>query len=363
VEVHSSSSGAASGSDEEMSVTSSRSTPPNQHSKNRHHNQHGTINSTKTTQNQDHDYEDIYLVREEARSHGKHSGKPNSPGTRSRSRDSGSHSRSASASSTRSNNGDLLMLKNQPKFESKESMLIQKRNNLYEAGKTRYDIPRKPNDSQNNDSRKENKNNNHHSNHGNNILNNSKINNSNLNNASTMGNNSTKNRNESTYESVCSPEDLQERLQSAQRHSMSGANSTNSDGYSSRGGKRTGAGSSNTIAGDGRVNGPPPPPLPPPLKAPVHRLSANNNNVIEQTTDYFHYRHHIDENNNADIDLDDDSNDGPDSDSGLEVVEEPSLRPSDLVRGNHNRSMSIISGKLRFIYFFKNIVKYYSYNR
>lgn len=34
----------------------------------------------------------------------------------------------------------------------------------------------------------------------------------------------------------------------------------------------------------------------------------------------------------------------PDSDSGLEVVEEPTLRPSDLVRGNHNRSMSIISG-------------------
>lgn len=35
-----------------------------------------------------------------------------------------------------------------------------------------------------------------------------------------------------------------------------------------------------------------------------------------------------------------------DSDSGLEVVEEPTLRPSDLVRGNHNRSMSIISGEL-----------------
>lgn len=34
-----------------------------------------------------------------------------------------------------------------------------------------------------------------------------------------------------------------------------------------------------------------------------------------------------------------------DSDSGLEVVEEPTLRPSDLVRGNHNRSMSIISGE------------------
>uniref|UniRef100_A0A182SXI9 Uncharacterized protein n=1 Tax=Anopheles maculatus TaxID=74869 RepID=A0A182SXI9_9DIPT len=36
-----------------------------------------------------------------------------------------------------------------------------------------------------------------------------------------------------------------------------------------------------------------------------------------------------------------------DSDSGLEVLEESTLKPSDLIRGNHNRSMSIISGKLR----------------
>lgn len=34
-----------------------------------------------------------------------------------------------------------------------------------------------------------------------------------------------------------------------------------------------------------------------------------------------------------------------DSDSGMEVVEEPTLRPSELVRGNHNRTMSTISGK------------------
>jgi hypothetical protein len=33
------------------------------------------------------------------------------------------------------------------------------------------------------------------------------------------------------------------------------------------------------------------------------------------------------------------------SDSGLEVVEEPTLRPSELVRGNNNRSLSMISGK------------------
>lgn len=34
-----------------------------------------------------------------------------------------------------------------------------------------------------------------------------------------------------------------------------------------------------------------------------------------------------------------------DSDFGLEVVEEPTLRPSELVRGNHNRTMSTISGE------------------
>lgn len=45
--------------------------------------------------NSNHDYEDIYLVREEAKTTSKVSG-------RSRSRDSGSHSRSASTSSTRS---------------------------------------------------------------------------------------------------------------------------------------------------------------------------------------------------------------------------------------------------------------------
>lgn len=34
------------------------------------------------------------------------------------------------------------------------------------------------------------------------------------------------------------------------------------------------------------------------------------------------------------------------SDSGLEVVEEPTLRPSELVRGNNNRSLSMISGAI-----------------
>lgn len=42
----------------------------------------------------------------------------------------------------------------------------------------------------------------------------------------------------------------------------------------------------------------------------------------------------------------DNDSDEIDSDFGLEVVEEPTLRPSELVRGNHNRTMSTISGKL-----------------
>lgn len=41
--------------------------------------------------------------------------------------------------------------------------------------------------------------------------------------------------------------------------------------------------------------------------------------------------------------MDEDSCD--DSDSGLEVVEEPTLRPSEIVRGNHNKTMSTITGE------------------
>lgn len=123
------------------------------------------------------------------------------------------------------------------------------------------------------------------------------------------------------------------------------------------------------------VSGPPPPPLPPPLKAPnhnanksfVHQSYNNNNdkhNVITEITDQMHdfnnnnhnngiQNHHnnitngngIDRNGNGNLS----GNETMDSDSGLEVVEEPTLRPSDLVRGNHNRSMSIISGELKKI--------------
>lgn len=89
------------------------------------------------------------------------------------------------------------------------------------------------------------------------------------------------------------------------------------------------------------ISGPPPPPLPPPLKAPNNNNNnntMNNNNANLQTNlmnGVQHQFHNL--NGNAEH---------LDSDSGLEVVEEPTLRPSELVRGNHNRTMSTISGKL-----------------
>lgn len=126
VEVHSSSSGAASGSDEEISVDSSRSgrpaiMPPPKHKTSNssvpningnHTNGNHMNGNSKPTQEQNgnaqenHDYEDIYLVREEAKNATK---KLNG---RSRSRDSGSHSRSASASSTRSTNDIVVQMAN-----------------------------------------------------------------------------------------------------------------------------------------------------------------------------------------------------------------------------------------------------------
>lgn len=106
-EIHSSS-GAASGSEEDISVNSSRSSNVQQVSsiqKNTYIDNHISTNSKSLINNppskleidnHDHDYEDIYLVREEAKI------APKKINGRSRSRDSGSHSRSASASSTRS---------------------------------------------------------------------------------------------------------------------------------------------------------------------------------------------------------------------------------------------------------------------
>lgn len=101
VEVHSSSSGAGSGSDESLSVSSGsdelqqKIAPRNPLNTPNNINTNNNVSSNLAEQ---HDYEDIYLVREEARTTTKAKYGPG----RSRSRDSGSHSRSASASSNHS---------------------------------------------------------------------------------------------------------------------------------------------------------------------------------------------------------------------------------------------------------------------
>lgn len=74
------------------------------------------------------------------------------------------------------------------------------------------------------------------------------------------------------------------------------------------------------------------PPLPPPL--PPNPIKSSNHNFIRNSTDS------LADSIDADTSLEC-------SDSGMEVVEEPTLRPSELVRGNNNRSMSIISGMLK----------------
>lgn len=79
--------------------------------------------------------------------------------------------------------------------------------------------------------------------------------------------------------------------------------------------------------------GPPPPPLPPPIMALNQSPTALLNDIEKIIMEPI-------ENGNNNND-----SDALDSDSGLEVIEEPTLRPSELVRGNHNRTMSTISGK------------------
>lgn len=97
------------------------------------------------------------------------------------------------------------------------------------------------------------------------------------------------------------------------------------------------------------------PPLPPPLPSwnhssgTNHRLQRNNYRNSDDSLDdvanldqvngkilpAFHFDEKFKFLDNLD----------QESDSGLEVVEEPTLRPSELVRGNNNRSLSMISGK------------------
>lgn len=97
------------------------------------------------------------------------------------------------------------------------------------------------------------------------------------------------------------------------------------------------------------------PPLPPPLPSwnqtsnSHHRLSRNNYRNSDDSLDDVAKMDEINGNifshflfssvNLNFMPLD------QESDSGLEVVEEPTLRPSELVRGNNNRSLSMISGE------------------
>lgn len=84
------------------------------------------------------------------------------------------------------------------------------------------------------------------------------------------------------------------------------------------------------------VMGPPPPPLPPPFRA-INQMATVEPPSIDMAA--------ANDTNDTNGNANNHDSDELDSDSGLEVIEEPTLRPSELVRGNHNRTMSIISGK------------------
>lgn len=147
-----------------------------------------------------------------------------------------------------------------------------------------------------------------------------------------------------TYESVCSPEDIAERnKQLAQRNGIIHTNNTSlnntrllkrvvsAPAASDKGWYEVKINLNGSLWQRFSVAGPPPPPLPPPLKAPnpnYHHANQLNNRVSQQ-------------NRHSPIEV----ADAPDSDSGFEVLEEPTLRPSELVKGNHNRTMSSISGE------------------
>lgn len=73
-------------------------------------------------------------------------------------------------------------------------------------------------------------------------------------------------------------------------------------------------------------NGPPPPPLPPPLKDHGHRGKQKLRESLSYDPENYSTDHYQKQSN-------------------IEVIEEHALRPSELIRGNQNRSMSMISGK------------------
>lgn len=254
-EIHSSSSCTASGSDIDEN-----------HNKNHTRNEieNFKVEDTKRTANHQkqnqlqqsnlHDYEDIYLVREEAKNTRK-------VFDRNRSRDSGSHSRSRSSSSTRSQT--VIVETNVSKLDLNEirfyKIFLQFQVSL--DSNHNYEIPRKGDKSidQNN----------------------------------SMGT-------ESTYEYVA-PIDTNNKSSAA--------------------------------------NNAPAPPMPPPL--PNWNSSTKTSNLFRNSTNS--NRNSSDSLTDS-IDLMMDGN-NTESDSGLSIVEEPTIRPSE-VRSKNTESMSIISGNL-----------------
>ncbi|XP_073830671.1 espin protein forked isoform X2 [Musca autumnalis] len=348
----------------------------------------GNIHKTSSSQSNshDHDYEDIYLVREDARKN-----QQKYMVGRSRSRDSGSHSRSASASSTRST--DVVLQYSNHNLNNKRD-----NNNFLNRNKSQSIIGL----------------------HG-------KYDNSSIRSKDSYGsknvnlknhlNSSSSGIKSDTYESVCPPEDVVERTRQTNKnsvirnnldHSNGGGgplqhygshsklamnnNSNNNNSNSSLAATKQGGNvnsnsnqnlynSSNSINSNNsnhnnnnsnngnnqnnrilkRVSsappiqnteiatGPPPPPLPPPLRSTSGSSGQYGYQQLQQQQHYQHGKNNSDYSNSSNschggsttnIHME---NGGIDSDSGLEVVEEPSLRPSELVRGNHNRTMSTIS--------------------
>jgi hypothetical protein len=97
------------------------------------------------------------------------------------------------------------------------------------------------------------------------------------------------------------------------------------------------ASSTNVIKKTSSDEAPPLPPPLPPLFFEKKNSKDTNRNINRDSNDSLA--------DSIDFDQPDEDSNSLESDSGLEVVEEPTLRPSELVRGNNNRSMSIISGK------------------
>uniref|UniRef100_A0A182N2X6 ANK_REP_REGION domain-containing protein n=1 Tax=Anopheles dirus TaxID=7168 RepID=A0A182N2X6_9DIPT len=437
-EVHSSSSGAASGSDEDISVSSSHSGGDggcdgggggNGGSGGGGGNGGGSCaggndlinvgpkpsNVNSSTTSHEHDYEDIYLMREETQYAG---GSQNRSAIgRSHSRDSGSHSRSASASSNRSDvvlqltgssNNQSLMSNN------KEHMLLAKRNNLlYEQQRSQQGTKLLPKPVYN--MGKGSKGSNHslpgipsHRKPADDYSSNT------LRSSCTTDN---------AYESVCSPEDVYERttemglaikqLPHAKSHQSLGPSSVSNSSFAANGATVNANGATNgtsalaataptpaskrngppQMSEENENSGPPPPPLPPPLKASNYAITGHGahpaaataaaaaaavaaaaligsggtrdgygyskvpRNAIDHQTvagygeqqqqqQYHNLQHkrmlHREDGGNQEA-AEQNNGEHQDSDSGLEVLEESTLKPSDLIRGNHNRSMSIIS--------------------